>query len=258
MGQPGARWQLATLLIQPLFADLTTVSGLWRRLERWALPYKRSRDHLHSPDPAYREKMLTISVARLEALLSPATTTFLYADEFTYYRQPEVGYAYGPRGSGGRAQPLAERSTRSNTHRRVVGALDAVTGQVVTYQVSTMRVEELARFLRQLRQVYGPDRRVTLAWDNWPNHYHPVVRAAAVRWDIRLVYLPTYAPWTNPIEKLWHWLKADVLRLHRHSESWDELKARVTDWLATFAYGSFALLRYVGLAPYAVGEPAWV
>jgi transposase len=257
-GQAGTRWSLATLLPQPVFDGLSTVSGLWRRLDAWGLPYKRSRDHLHSPDPDYLQKMLAISAARLDAVAHPDTTSFLYSDEFTYYRQPEPGYAYGRRGSGGQAQPLADRSTRSNTHRRIIGALDAVTGQVVTDQATRLSVDALARFLRHLRAVYGPTRRLTLAWDNWPNHHHAVVHTAAERWAIQLLYLPTYAPWTNPIEKLWHQLKAEVLRLHREADTWDVLTRQVTHWLTTFAHGSTALIRYVGLAPYAIGEPAWV
>lgn len=246
------------MLTQPVFDGLTSRSGLWRRLDAWDLPYKRSRDHLHSPDPEYGPKMLAISVARLEALLYPDTVSFLYSDEFTFYRQPEPGYAYWWQGRGGQAQPRAERSYRSNTHRRILGTLDAVTGQVVTAQASAFRVRTLARFLAHVRQVYGPTRTLYLAWDNWPNHHHAVVRAAAAAQDIQLLYLPTYAPWTNPIEKLWLWLKADVLRLHRLSDTWSELRTRVTDWLAAFAYGSAALLRYVGLEPYATGEPVWV
>lgn len=246
------------MLTQPVFDGLTSRSGLWRRLEAWGLAYKRSRDHLHSPDPAYGPKMLAISVARLEALLSPDTVSVLYSDEFTFYRQPEPGYAYGRRGAGGQAQPRAERSCQSNTHRRVIGTLDAVTGRVVTAEASSLRVRDLAHFLAQVRQAYGPTRTLYLAWDNWPNHHHAVVRAAAQAQDIQLLYLPTYAPWTNPIEKLWLWLKADVLRLHQHSDAWSDLRTRVTAWLATFAYGSAALLRYVGLAPYAEGEPVWV
>jgi putative transposase len=257
-GQPGTRWQLATLQTQPVFAGLTSVSGVWRRLAAWHLPYKRSRDHLHSPDPAYVPKLLALGAARLDALLHPETVTFLYSDEFTYYRQPEAGRAYWARGRGGQAQPRAERSTRSNTHRRIAGTLDAVTGRVVAHQASALRVKELARFLRQVRAAYGPARTLYLAWDNWPNHHHAVVQAEAAAQRIHLLYLPTYAPWTNPIEKLWLGLKADVLRLHQQSDHWLALRARVTEWLATFAAGSRALLRYVGLDPTATGEPAWV
>lgn len=48
---------------------------------------------------------------------------------------------------------------------------------------------------------------------NWPVPTHPDVRAAL---PDRLVVrpLPTYAPWTTPVEDLWRMLKADVLHHH--------------------------------------------
>ena len=64
---------------------------------------------------------------------------------------------------------------------------------------------------------------------------------------IQLLFVPTYAPWLNPIEQLWRWLHQDVLHFHRLSDDWDELKQRVLDFMAQFAHGSTDLLRYVGL-----------
>lgn len=252
-GHPQPRWTLAALRTQPPLAGLTSVAGVCRRLHKWALPRKRSRDRLQSPDPQYGPKLWAIGAARLQAALTPHTHVFLYADEFTVYRQPEPGQAYWPRGRGGRHQPPAHRATTMNTQRRIAGALDAATGRVVAYQASTLKVDKLARFLRQVRQAYGPAVHLTLAWDNWPNHTHPMVREAAAAADIHVLFLPTYAPWTNPIEKVWAWLKDAVLRLHPWSTAWVELRARVTAWLAQFAQGSRPLLRYVGLLP--DGEP---
>ena len=65
---------------------------------------------------------------------------------------------------------------------------------------------------------------------------------------IKPVWLPTYAPWLNPIEKLWRWLRQDVLKLHRWVADWPQVKQRVRDFLAQFAQGSQELLDYVGLA----------
>ena len=64
-----------------------------------------------------------------------------------------------------------------------------------------------------------------------------------------MLTLPTYASWLNPIEKLWRWLKQEVLHLHRFSDAWDELKEHVDQFLATFSGGSDDLLHYVGLLP---------
>ena len=49
--------------------------------------------------------------------------------------------------------------------------------------------------------------RLYSALDNWPVHFHfhPELLAALPP-QITLVPLPTYAPWTNPVEKVWRWL----------------------------------------------------
>jgi hypothetical protein len=38
--------------------------------------------------------------------------------------------------------------------------------------------------------------------------------------QIEPVWLPTSAPWLNPIEKRWRWLGQDVLKLHRLADDW--------------------------------------
>jgi transposase len=53
----------------------------------------------------------------------------------------------------------------------------------------------------------------------------------------------------NPIEKLWRWLKQDVLHLHRLSSTWQALKQLVAEFLDQFDQGSNDLLSYVGLLP---------
>jgi hypothetical protein len=63
----------------------------------------------------------------------------------------------------------------------------------------------------------------------------------------RVTAHPTAAwVWRNPIEKLWRWLKGDVLTQHRLAAAWAALRQRVQAFLAQFAAGSDALLRYVG------------
>lgn len=83
-------------------------------------------------------------------------------------------------------------------------------------------------------------------------HRHPIVLATAARLRIQIRWLPTYAPWTNPIEKLWRRLKQTVLHHHHLADRWDDLKAAAQAFLDQFALGSFDLLHYVGLLPGAV------
>ena len=66
---------------------------------------------------------------------------------------------------------------------------------------------------------------------------------------IKILQLPTYAPWANPIEKLWRWVRQSVLHLHRLSHDWLQLKQRIRDFIQSFRKGSNELLRYMGLLP---------
>jgi transposase len=62
------------------------------------------------------------------------------------------------------------------------------------------------------------------------------------------LFLPTYAPWTNPIEKVWRKLYADLLHLHRRVTDWEALQHDVQAWLDQWQQPSPDLLRYTGLA----------
>lgn len=110
-----------------------------------------------------------------------------------------------------------------------------------------MRV--LVKFLRRLRHDYGSGIELVIVWDNWPPHHHKEIRAAAAEVEIQLLYTPTYAPWTNPIEKVWKQVKDDVLRLHRLSSAWSELVQLVDLYLLPLDHPEPARLRYVGLSP---------
>jgi transposase len=65
---------------------------------------------------------------------------------------------------------------------------------------------------------------------------------------IQIVQLPTYASWYNPIEKLWRWLKQDLIHLHRYASDLDQLRTHIRTFLDAFATGSQELLHYVGLS----------
>lgn len=86
---------------------------------------------------------------------------------------------------------------------------------------------------------------------NWPEvPDEPTVEPTAEdSLPIQAVGLPTYAPWLNPIEKLWRYLKQEVVHLHQKAEDFPSLHSQVDALLDRFAGGSEHLLRYVGLLP---------
>lgn len=251
--------------------QVTTASGVHQILKRLGISYKRGRDYVHSPDRFYLDKLSLIELARFRAYYAPEHYILLYLDELTYYRQPSLSQAYEQCGS---AQPLAQRSHKSNTTFRILAALNAITGQVDYLQRTRTTVACLSQFWFELHAAYPQAKLIYIVLDNWPVHFHPDVLAPlqpqafpfpprlpptwpispskkAIHDDlpIQLLCLPTYASWLNPIEKLWRWLKQDVLHLHRFSSDWQALKQLVASFLDQFHCGSNDLLSYVGLLP---------
>jgi hypothetical protein len=47
------------------------------------------------------------------------------------------------------------------------------------------------------------------------------------------VVVVAYAPWTNPMEKVWRKLYQEVLHLHDFRDDWEALKREVERWLRT-------------------------
>lgn len=243
---------------------------MWRLLKRLGIHYKRGRSYIHSPDPYYEARLEMVRETLRRATAEPELYVVLFQDELTYYRQPTEAQDYE---AAGRHQPLARRSYHRNAQCRIAATLDPFTGQVVYLQRSRLGVEALVDFYQLVAEAYADRKTIYIVQDNWPVHFHPDVLAAlqpqdlqrplpvprnwptepspkARRLDlpIQLLPLPTYASWTNPTEKLWRWLKQDILHLHRYADRWPELWEEVDRFLEQFANGSRKLLRYVGLA----------
>jgi len=220
---------------------------MWYYLRALKIHYKRGRHYVHSPDPQYVAKRDACRACVEAARQDPDHVVTYFLDELSFYRQPTVAQAWHP---AGHTQPLACRAHRSNVYHRVLGVLNAVTAQVVFDMTKKTDVPFICRFLRQLRQLHPGAKVLNVILDNWFRvHDHPDVQQTAREEAITLVYLPTYAPWLNPIEKLWRKAYQEVIHLHRYSDRWEELIERMRRFLDAYTAGSNDLLRYVGLLP---------
>jgi transposase len=176
----------------------------------------------------------------------PDRCVLLFEDESTFYRQPTQAWIWS---SLGRLQPKMRYSHRSNTRMRMVGYLDAHTAAVHSEDMSRVSVDRLARSVARLSERHPNAEKIYLAWDNWPIHAHPKVLAALRRQPrVEVLWLPTYAPWLNPMEKGWRWGRQRVAHAHPWSDNFLEFRQRVRDEYAQLATPSEEFRRYVGLS----------
>lgn len=245
-GLPASRWTLEGLRkVVPWLANLS-LPGIYKVLRRLRIHYKRGRAYLHSPDPDYDAKMERVKDSIDEAEADPEHVVVLYEDEKTYYRRPMVGYSYARAGSD---EPHAKQGLAYNSHYRIAGSLDIHTGSFWSSQRPQFDRYALVEYYLQLEQHYPEATRIYIVQDNWPVHFHPDVLEALKDTKIELLRLPTYAPWTNPVEKVWRKLSQEVLNLHEFIDDWAALKSEVAKFLDSLTDGSRALLHYVGLLP---------
>jgi DDE superfamily endonuclease len=219
-----------------------TPSGVWRLLDRWGLRRRSAAVQQFSPDPDYDAKVAELEVALWEARRYPRSVVAVFLDQMGFSRWPD------PAPDWGAERPVADRRGAKQGLWRLMGALNPFTGQVTYLDNYIVGRQKVIECYGRLVAAYPQARRLYAIQDNWSIHKHPDVIAALKQWpQVEPVWLPTYAPWLNPIEKLWRWLRQDVLHLHRLADDWKALRQRVRAFLDQFARGSQRLLEYVGL-----------
>lgn len=221
-----------------------TQAGISKLLARLGFRRRATTSYIQSPDPMFALKRRAISQAFAAALHEPERVAILFQDELSYWHMPEGGRAWSDA-----AQPYHQRAPGENKLTRIGGAVDGRTGQLLYIQGDKFGCRQMRRLYRNIRKHFSQPM-IYVVQDNLPSvHKHPTVLRQAAKLDIIPLFLPTYASWLNPIEKLWRWLRQHVLIAHPFAHSLSALRAAAADFLDQFADGSSALLRYIGLLP---------
>ncbi len=244
-GLPARRWRLRTIRASIPTVRAYTLSGVWRLLQRCGIRLRSAQVRLFSPDPEYVDKETYLLRCLHEVAQAPTTRALVFLDEMGYYRWPEPADTWTAT-----APAAAPRTEPAGTNQqwRIIGALNALTGRVDYLDGYIVGRAKVIAFYQHLVQAYPDATCIDVVQDNWSIHRHDdVLDAVRQLPQIAPVWLPTYAPWLNPIEKLWRWLRQDVLKLHRSAGNWPRLRQQVNSFLDQFATGSQALLHYVGL-----------
>lgn len=242
------RWRLQDMLRvvrDELDLAIHSISSLHNWLHRLGIRYRKGWAHLTSPDPHEALKLSLIEAVLAQAQRQPTDTIVLWLDELTVYRLPSLAKTWDD--ARGRASK-AHHTPGEDTKLRIAGAVNTQTGQLTVRYAQKMGSVQLRAFYRQIRRDYPDAKQIFVIQDCWPVHFLPEVSDTAHELGISLVPLPTYSSWRNPIEKLWRWLKQDVIHMHLWADDWQCFQDEVRAFLAQFRQGSSRLLHYVGLS----------
>jgi len=108
----------------------------------------------------------------------------------------------------------------------VLGALNYISGKIETVTNDTyITAVQVVELLDKLAYEYA-GKRIVLILDNAKYQRCATVISKAVELNIELVFLPTYSPNLNLIERVWKFVKANVLSA-AYIETFDEYRARI-------------------------------
>lgn len=231
-----SRWTCGTvvMLLQVDWGVRVGRETVRRWLHQKDLVSRRPRPVLKPKDP-----QRSVKLRKIRALLRdlPRQEIAVFQDEVDINTNPKIGSMWMRRG-----QQAHVETPGTNTKRYLAGSLNWRTGELILTEGDRRNADLFLAHLDELRRRYRRYRVIHVICDNARFHKPEQTRrvnAYMERWGhrIQLHFLPTYAPETNPIERVWWHLHEEITRNHR-CRNIDELLDLVFDWLrvgSTFA-----------------------
>jgi putative transposase len=203
-----------------------------RWLHEKGLVYRRPRPVLKLKDPQRSAKLL-----RIRALLRhlPADEIAFFQDEVDINTNPKIGSMWMPKG-----QQAEVVTPGTNTKRYLAGSLHWRTGELILTEGKRRNADLFLAHLDELRRRFRRHRIIHVICDNATFHRPDrcrKVRKYLEQWGhrVKLHFLPTYAPESNPIERVWWHLHEEITRNHRCPDI-ETLLDLVFSWLSAGSY----------------------
>lgn len=223
-----------------------------RALRRVGIRWRRAKARVYSPDPLYvvkRQRIaelqqlalaghLTSQTAHPESDEPPKPATLVFLDSTDLHWCPDIGPTYAPVGQ----QVKVDTPGQDHSWLTLFGSLHFPSGEGLYTVHHRKRAAELLEHL-QLLIDHAPERFWFVVLDNASAHTTTAIEtfAADHRQRIELVYLPTYSPHLNLIERLWRLMRSNVTRNRFHSSLYAVAEA-AAHWLDSLPFAQFCSL----------------
>jgi transposase len=94
----------------------------------------------------------------------------------------------------------------------VLGAIDSMSNKTITVSNDTyITSTQVAELFEKLRTKENSNKKIYIVLDNARYQKCQLVKDAAKKWQINIIYLPSYSPNLNLIERLWKFLRGECL-----------------------------------------------
>lgn len=172
-------------------------------LKRLGFSYKKASNWFALRDEQARLHWIEEQWPEIQAFSDETGSTIFFMDEASFCVGGNLGYSWGPKG-----EPIEVPSSCRRDKVNAIGAFNMETGKVTASLLrGTIDSEQIIRFFQKLLK--KTEGHLTVIVDNARVHKSRSINdfLTTVKDRLLVVYLPTYSPDLNPIEKLWSELK---------------------------------------------------
>ena len=132
----------------------------------------------------------------------------------------------------GEVKRIFIKSPSGRKRFNVLGALNAITHEIITVTNETyINAESICELLRKLAAL-KLNIPITIVCDNARYQKCKLVQDLAATLEIELLYLPSYSPNLNLIERLWKLVKKQCL-YSKYYQSFSEFKLAISNFIDT-------------------------
>ena len=152
----------------------------------------------------------------------------LWLDECTIKEHPTLTSVWSQQGTRPRI-----KTSGKHGKLHIFGAVDTERGKVYRQLSSSLKADAFKKFLQQVLTRCSTSKVVAIM-DNAKAHHARLIHSfiEGEKGRLAVIYLPTYAPELNPIERLWKWLRQVVT----HNFCFDTLNKLKAALQKFFAY----------------------
>ena len=202
--QPPMSAKEAKVRIEQMTGISRSLSQIQEFMKRHGLRYIKTG---HIPAKADAEKQQQWLKEKLEPAIEEAKNGqchLLFMDAAHFILQPFICALWC-------VARLFIKASSGRNRINVLGAVNAITKQIhILSNTTYINAETIVAFLQQLKEQYG-DLPLKIVLDNARYQHCKFVEEAAKTMGITLLFLPSYSPNLNIIERLWKFTKKTIL-----------------------------------------------
>lgn len=209
--------------VEENFGERYTVSGMTDLLNRLGFTYKKPVIKPGKPDTNRQEEFQKQFADFMRNKAENEAVFFVDAVHPAHNSMPAYGWM-----KKGERTDLKSNSGRQRLN--IHGAMNAETYEVIPLiSESSVNTESTIQLLEYLEQLYPLAATIYIILDNAKYHYSKAVQEWEATSRVKLVFLPSYSPELNLIERLWRIFKKKVL-YNKYFESFQDFEQACTDF----------------------------